>query len=158
MHAGRRRVELRQVFELLPGAQLVAQRVVGGGEQQRLQQFIFNRSFWHDETLLATAFVDRGFAQLVFEPLANNQAAPVGYLVLVKLVTVLLGTHEWTLRLVSLLSGLATALALGTALVAAAFGVHVLGGGAFEMRTVGALALRLGFWAVVCAVGWRQAR
>ena len=52
---------------------------------------------------------------------------------------------------------LATALALGTALVAAAFGVHVLGGGAFEMRTVGALALRLGFWAVVAAVGWRRA-
>ena len=51
---------------------------------------------------------------------------------------------------------LASALALGTALVAAAFGVHVLGGGAFEMRTVGALALRLGFWAVVAAVGWRQ--
>lgn len=53
---------------------------------------------------------------------------------------------------------LATALALGTAVVAAAFAVHVLGGGAFEMRTVGALALRLGFWAVVCAVGWRQGR
>ena len=52
---------------------------------------------------------------------------------------------------------LATALALGTALVAAAFGLHVLGGGAFEMRTVGALALRLGFWAVVAAVGWRRA-
>lgn len=51
---------------------------------------------------------------------------------------------------------LASALALGTALVAAAFGVHVLGGGAFEMRTVGALALRLAFWAVVAAVGWRQ--
>lgn len=51
----------------------------------------------------------------------------------------------------------ATALALGTALVASAFGVHVLGGGAFEMRTVGALALRLGFWATVAAVGWRRA-
>ena len=53
---------------------------------------------------------------------------------------------------------LATALALGTALVAAAFGLHVLGGGAFEMRTVGALALRFGCWAVVAAVGWRSAR
>ena len=52
---------------------------------------------------------------------------------------------------------LATALALGTALVAAACGLHVLGGGAFEMRTVGALALRFGFWAVVAAVGWRRA-
>lgn len=53
---------------------------------------------------------------------------------------------------------LATGLALGTALVAAAFGLHVLGSGAFEMRTVGALALRFGFWAVVAAVGWRQRR
>lgn len=52
---------------------------------------------------------------------------------------------------------LATALALGTALVAAAFGLHVLGGGAYEMRTVGALALRLGFWVVVAALGWRRA-
>lgn len=53
---------------------------------------------------------------------------------------------------------LATALALGTAGVAAAFAAHVLGGGAFEMRTVGALALRWGFWALVAVVGWRSAR
>ncbi len=53
---------------------------------------------------------------------------------------------------------LAVALALGTALVAAAFGLHVSSGGAFEMRTVGALALRFGFWAVVAAVGWRERR
>ena len=51
---------------------------------------------------------------------------------------------------------LATALALGTGAVAAAFGVHALTGGAFEMRTVGALALRFGFWVVVAAVGWRR--
>lgn len=85
--------------------------IVVAGALFRLRQFVFDRSFWHDETLLGTAFVDRGFAQLVFEPLANNQAAPVGYLALVKLVTEILGTQEWTLRLVSLLSGLA-ALAL----------------------------------------------
>jgi len=36
-----------------------------------------------------------------------------------------------------------------TALVAAAFGVYVLNGGEFEMRTVGALALRLLFWIAV---------
>lgn len=85
--------------------------IIAVGALFRLRQFMFDRSFWHDETLLGTAFVGRSFAQLVFEPLANNQAAPVGYLVLVKLVTEILGTHEWTLRLVSLLSGLA-ALAL----------------------------------------------
>ncbi len=46
-------------------------------------------------------------------------------------------------------------LALATALVAAAFGLHVLGGGAYEVRTVGALLLRLGFWLVVALVALR---
>ena len=49
----------------------------------------------------------------------------------------------------------ATLLAVATALVAAAFGVHVIDGGAYEMRTVGALVLRLLFWAVVAAVAQR---
>ena len=40
-------------------------------------------------------------------------------------------------------------LALSTAVVAAAFGVYVLSGGAFEIRTIGALAIRLLFWIVV---------
>ena len=50
---------------------------------------------------------------------------------------------------------LASFLALSTAAVAAAFGVHVIGGGAFEPRTVGALMLRLGFWVVVAWVAHR---
>ncbi len=49
----------------------------------------------------------------------------------------------------------AALLALATALVVGAFGVHVMGGGAYEMRTVGALALRLGFWALVAVLAWR---
>ncbi len=40
-------------------------------------------------------------------------------------------------------------LASSTALIAAAFGAYVLGGGAFELRTVGAMAIRLLFWIVV---------
>ena len=53
---------------------------------------------------------------------------------------------------------LATFLALSTAAVAVAFGVHVIGGGAFEMRTVGALVLRLGFWVVVAWAAHRSLR
>ena len=45
--------------------------------------------------------------------------------------------------------------ALGTAVVAAAFGVYVTGGGAYEMRTVGALALRLFFWLLVAVAAVR---
>ena len=41
------------------------------------------------------------------------------------------------------------------AVVAGAFGLHVMGGGAYEMSTVGALALRFGFWALVAVVAWR---
>lgn len=49
-------------------------------------------------------------------------------------------------------------LALATALVAGAFALHVLGGGAYEMRTVGALVLRFGFWLGVALVAQRGLR
>lgn len=43
-------------------------------------------------------------------------------------------------------SGLATGLALSILLVFALFGWHVLHGGAYEMRTVGAMTLRTAVW------------
>ena len=45
-------------------------------------------------------------------------------------------------------------LAIGGATLAvfAAFGAHVLAGGAYEMRTVFAMTLRTGFWAIVAAL------
>jgi hypothetical protein len=43
----------------------------------------------------------------------------------------------------------AVGLALSTVLVALAFGVHALTGGAYATRTVGALAIRIAFWAFV---------
>lgn len=49
----------------------------------------------------------------------------------------------------------AVALAAATALVFAAFGVHVLRGGAFEPRTAAAMAVRTAFWA---AVAWAACR
>ena len=55
-------------------------------------------------------------------------------------------------------AGAASLLALATALVAAAFGWHVMGGGAYEMRTAGALVLRLVFWVGVAALALRAAK
>lgn len=43
-------------------------------------------------------------------------------------------------------------LALLTALIAVAFGVFVLSGGAFEIRTIGAIAIRSLFWIVIAIV------
>ena len=45
--------------------------------------------------------------------------------------------------------------AVATILVFAAFGLHVLDGGAFEKRTVGALAFRALFWIAVTIVAMR---
>lgn len=49
----------------------------------------------------------------------------------------------------------AAALAGSTALVAVAFGLHVLRGGAYEARTVGAMAIRLVFWTLLAWLALR---
>ncbi len=47
-------------------------------------------------------------------------------------------------------------LAASTLLVAVAFGIHVAGGGAYEMRTAGAMAIRLIFWVLLSAIAWKH--
>lgn len=51
---------------------------------------------------------------------------------------------------------LALIIAAATALVFAAFGMHVASGGAFEQRTLIAMALRLGVWSAIAAIAWRS--
>ena len=53
-------------------------------------------------------------------------------------------------------AGLALGIALATALVFAAFGIHVLTGGAYEMRTAAAMALRTTVWLAIAALAWRM--
>ncbi|HNZ90485.1 MAG TPA: hypothetical protein PKM82_04650 [Acidovorax sp.] len=50
---------------------------------------------------------------------------------------------------------LALAIAVATALIFAALGLHVLGGGAYEQRTVLALALRTLLWTAIAGFAWR---
>lgn len=49
-------------------------------------------------------------------------------------------------------------LAVLTATVTVALAVHIVFGGAFELRTVGAMALRLAFWSLVARQALRTAR
>ena len=51
---------------------------------------------------------------------------------------------------------LALSIATGTAMVFAAFGVHILLGGTFEVRTVAAMSLRTTVWAVIFAYALRR--
>ena len=50
---------------------------------------------------------------------------------------------------------MALLLAVSTVLVFLAFAVHIVAGGAFEARTVGALSLRSQFWIAVALVAMR---
>ena len=52
--------------------------------------------------------------------------------------------------------GLALGIALATALVFAAFGVYVMNGGAFEVRTVVAMVLRITVWLAIGTLAWRM--
>jgi hypothetical protein len=58
---------------------------------------------------------------------------------------------RWAVRLSVLI-------AAATVLVFAAFGVHVMLGGGYEMRTVGAMTLRSLVWIAIAAVAHRMAR
>ncbi|MBU3030339.1 hypothetical protein [Paracoccus marinaquae] len=53
---------------------------------------------------------------------------------------------------------LAIALASAIAAVFALFGLHVLGGGAFEFRTVAAMTLRLAVWVAIAMIARRSIR
>lgn len=58
---------------------------------------------------------------------------------------------RWSVQLARLIAG-------ATLIVFFAFGVHIAGGGSFEMRTAVAMALRLLFWIVVAMVSARLIR
>lgn len=63
-----------------------------------------DRSLWLDEAMLAFSVSQRSLGDLTSEMLDWDQSAPVIYLYLVKVITVLLGNTEFTLRLLSFIS------------------------------------------------------
>ena len=67
---------------------------------------------------------------------------------------VIAGLGLWLARRWAVL--LAVAICVATLVVFAAFGVHVLNGGAYEMRTVGAMTLRSLVWAGVAWLAYRR--
>lgn len=78
--------------------------IVLAGFGLRLRQVLVNRSLWLDEAMLTNNILARDFAGL-FRPLDNDQGAPVGFLLIQKLFTLLLGDSEYALRLVPFLAG-----------------------------------------------------
>lgn len=73
-----------------------------------------------------------------------------GFIYILAGIGIAMGRH-WATRM-------AIALAVAIATVFALFGLHVVQGGAFEMRTVGAMTLRLVVWVAISAVAVRNSR
>lgn len=75
------------------------------GAALRLREYEFERSFWLDELSLVDNVIARGFVALT-KPLALEQAAPIGYLWLIRASARVFGVNELSLRLVAVLGGL----------------------------------------------------
>lgn len=84
--------------------------IISVGIALRLIQYSLNRSLWIDEAFLSLNIIERSLPELLFQPLAYNQAAPIGFLLLEKLAVQAFGNSEYVLRLVPVLSGIAALL------------------------------------------------
>jgi hypothetical protein len=83
----------------------VAWLVIGAGAVLRVAQYLSGRSLWLDEAMLALNIINRSFTGLL-QPLDYHQGAPLGYLLLSKAATLVLGPNELALRLVALVASL----------------------------------------------------
>ncbi len=86
---------------------LVPALLVATGLVLRGAHYLGNRALWVDEANLALNVIGRDIAGLL-RPLADDQAAPFGFLALAKIATTALGENEYALRLLPLLAGLAS--------------------------------------------------
>ena len=70
----------------------------------RFREYLFNRSLWLDEATLALNIVNKSFSQLMTMPL-ENATAPLGFVLLSKMVTMAGGDSEYALRFIPLCAG-----------------------------------------------------
>ena len=68
--------------------------------------YLYNRSLWVDEAMLVSSICTRSLSELVASPLDWGQSAPVGYLFIVKIITMVWNTSEAALRIFSLFSAI----------------------------------------------------
>lgn len=73
-----------------------------------LKVYFTGRTLWLDEGMLAWSFTQRSLSNLISGPFEWLQSAPVLYLYIVKIITLILGNTELTLRLFSIICYFAT--------------------------------------------------
>lgn len=73
-----------------------------------LYMYYVNRSLWVDEAMLAYSVVQRSLGNLTSQMLDKVQSAPILYLYIVKIITLIFGNSEATLRVFAFVSYLLT--------------------------------------------------
>lgn len=74
----------------------------------RAKHFLAGRSLWYDEAMLAFNIQHLSFGELTRQPLPFQQGAPIGFLFFLKTTVLLLGDSEYSFRLFSFLTGVAS--------------------------------------------------
>jgi uncharacterized membrane protein len=88
-------------------AERVAAAAIAVGAGIRIEQFLWRRSLWLDEALVANNIVSRSYAALL-HPLSGEQGAPIGWLWVQRTMVVVFGANEYALRLLPLLAAIAS--------------------------------------------------
>jgi hypothetical protein len=88
-------------------ARILLYALLSAGAALRLGQYLFNRSLWLDEAVLALYIIGHSFAGL-FSHIPTDPAAPVGFTLAVKLIGLLGNYGEYSLRLLPLICGIIT--------------------------------------------------
>jgi hypothetical protein len=68
------------------------------------RQYLANRSLWLDEAMLVNNVVSHSLRFLLTQALESEQAAPVGFLISLKILGKFLGYQDFILRLVAFIS------------------------------------------------------
>lgn len=79
--------------------------LIGFGIVARAAAYLNDRPFWLDEGSLAANLTEIGILDFS-GPLINDQLAPIGFLVLGRLIAMVLGGSNWALRLIPLSAGI----------------------------------------------------
>ena len=87
-------------------ASLLSAALIAAGIGLRLWQFWGRSALWTDEAALANSIVGRPLGRLLSEPLAHNQAAPVGFLAIEKISVLAFGASELALRAYPVVCGI----------------------------------------------------
>jgi len=98
-------LKLSTLKNKLNNIQLVSYFLMLIGILIRIYHYLVNRSLWLDEAMLSNNIINRDFSKLI-EVLDNRQIAPIGFLLLQKISTLIFGVNEFALRLFPLLCGI----------------------------------------------------